>query len=330
MTTRRPPKEKHSRSAVELPSVTLIGYGNWGAALAFALCKANVPLREIIVRGPAASDRRRAPLPAEIDARQTTLDDAWLDADVFWICTPDAAIAEAGEQLAAALAKRQQRSRPVVFHSSGALGSAELERLQAIGASGASVHPLMTFPGQRSSGSTGQTVLLEHVPFAVEGDARACRVARRLVRALGGDAFALSAENKALYHAFGAFASPLLIALLTATRDAGAAAGLSPTQARKRMRPIVERTVQNFFDDGPEKSFSGPMARGDAATISRHLDVLRKYPQLLATYRELAQFALESLPAKNKTQTGEALRRASISQAFERIEKRRNRTSSAR
>ncbi len=285
-----------------LPSVTLIGRGNWGTALALALDDAGIPLCEVIVR-----KKRGSNLPIQ----RTTLAAATLAADVLWICTPDTAIAEVASQLAEALAPVARRKKPIVFHSSGALASSELAPLRKVGASLASVHPLMTFPRRSQPQSTAHRYPLACVPFAIEGDPRACRAARTLVHAMRGEAFALPAASKPLYHAFGAFASPMLVALLTAAMETAVAAGYTPAQARRRMRPIVERTISNFFTDGPNRSFSGPIARGDAATIARHLDALRPHPRLLSTYRELARFALDSLPAQNRKKIRPLLQRSS-------------------
>ncbi len=285
------------KSAPALPSVTLIGCGNWGTALAMALQDAGIPLREIVVQKKRAADAR---LATSLGVRLSRWSEAALDADVFWTATPDASIAGVAADLAAALVKEGRR-KPIVFHSSGALGSAELSALRAVGASVASVHPLMTFP-RRASMQARRKHPLAGVPFAIEGEPRATRAAMKLVRAMNGEPFTLAAEKKPLHHAFGAFASPMLVAQLTAAIETGVAAGYTPRQARSRMRPIVERTLANFFNDGPEKSFSGPIARGDTATVARHLEALRSHPQLRAVYVELARFALDSLPARRKKQ----------------------------
>ena len=303
-----------ARPGVTLPSVTLIGMGNWGLALALALWDAGVPVREFVVRKKRFSDQK---LASAMGANLTTLANAKLDADILWICTPDRVIASVASNVAAHLQKLRRRptsalpsgsrSKPkkqVIFHSSGALASTELVALQALGASVASVHPLMTFPRRiisRKNKIRHNGAPLVHVPFAIEGDARAGMVARRLVRAMQGEAFSLRVEDKPLYHAFGAFTSPLLIALLTAATETAMAAGYTAQSARRRMRPIVERTIENFFVDGPYKSFSGPIARGDAATVAHHLEALRAYPRLAAAYRELSSFAVGSLPANDKT-----------------------------
>lgn len=284
-------------SKPKLPSVTVIGYGNWGQALTSALMTAGVPIDEIIVK-PKPDRTPRSGRKTVHGARQTTLKNARLDADIFWICTQDSNIPETALQLTAALRQRCRQKPPAIFHSSGVLPSTVLAEPQSVGAWIASVHPLMTFP--RRTTSTTPSTSLRGVPFALEGDARACRIARSLVRALGGVAFNLPAERKVLYHVFGALASPLLTALLTAVEQAGMTAGFTPRQARQRMRPIVERTLANFFVDGPNHVFSGPFARGDAATIERHLEALRPHPPLSVLYRELGQFSLQSLPIKNR------------------------------
>ncbi len=286
------------------PSVTLIGCGNWGTALALALEAGGVPLLEIVLRTRQSTQRRADAYAQDVaevtGARLTTLANAALDADVLWICTPDTAIAGVAKQLTRALAHIPRRKPPIVFHSSGALASTELAMLRAVDASIASVHPMMTFPKASAPRAARPQSPLAGVPFAIEGDARASRTARQLVRALGGEAFAISAENKPLYHAFGAFASPLLVAVLTAAMETAVATGYTRKQAQRRMCPIVERTISNFFTNGPEKSFSGPIARGDTATIAMHLNALRPHPRLQAVYRELARFALDSLPAQNR------------------------------
>ena len=286
--------------------VTLIGLGNWGTALASALDAAKIPVRAIVVRKIRAEDRR---LAKKYGAELRTLagvarNAAKLEAEIFWICTPDAAIAAT----AAALVRQGWIARkPVVLHSSGALASTELAAAREAGASVASVHPMMSFP--RRVGATDDAVSLRGVPFALEGDARAVRMARRVVRALGGEPFAIRTEDKAMYHAFGAFASPLVTALLTAAVKTGEAAGLSQADAMRRMRPMVERTVEKFFAHGPAKSLSGPVARGDAATVARHLAALRLLTQgeLLEIYCALQRFAVEALPGKNKAALGRVL-----------------------
>lgn len=303
-------------------SVTLIGFGNWGTALALALRSAGIPIREIVLRASRArtlaiADRK---LIKSLGAKHIDLAHSKFNADLVWICTPDAAIPAVAQQMAARLAKlnRPARAPWTAFHSSGVWDSQLLAPLRTVGASIASVHPLMTFPGHsvivnaqsgRISPNKNDRPSLTGVPFAGEGDLSACRLARTIVKNMRGEFFHIRARQKPLYHAFCTLASPLLIAQLTATLEAAVSAGFNNRQARGLMRPIAEQTLSNFFQNGPDHSFSGPLARGDVATIHRHLNALQSQPELASVYAQLSRYALDVLPVKNKARMRSLLRK---------------------
>ena len=164
----------------------------------------------------------------------------------------------------------------------------------------ASVHPLMTFVA-------GVTPSLAGVPIAMEGDAAATRVVGRIVRDLGGDPFPIRAADKVLYHAWGAFASPLMVALLAVAEEVAARAGLERAAGRKKMLPILQQTWRNYAARGPAASFSGPLVRGDAATVRQHVKALEKVPGAKDVYLALARSALRTLPVRNKAELQRAL-----------------------
>jgi predicted short-subunit dehydrogenase-like oxidoreductase (DUF2520 family) len=258
------------------------------------LARRKYQIREIISR-PNSLRRARA-LAKTVKARATTVANANFDADLTWLCVPDDAIAQVASELSSAASW----SRKTVLHSSGALPADVLLPLKDAGAVIGSAHPLMTFVA-------GAAPEFRDVPFALEGDARALTVAAAIVRDLGGNPFRISREHKAAYHAFGFFISPLLVALLSAAQQVGVVAGLSEDKARALMQPIVRQTVDNIFANGPQAAFSGPLKRGDVATVRKHLDALRAHPGLLDVYLSLAQIALERLPVGNKAELSELL-----------------------
>ncbi len=278
------------------PSVAIVGPGRLGRALALELKRAGYNISEIVSRNTAASKRKARGLARKVDAHVSTSDSARLGADLVWFCVPDREIAAASHQLASAVVWKKK----IAIHSSGALASDELKELRRRGAVVASVHPLMTFV-------RGSIPSLKGVPFAVEGDATAVRVARRIARDLGGEAFTLSKRHKAAYHAWGAFTSPLLVATLVTGEQLARAAGLSAVEARKKMLPIVRQTIANYEAIGPAGAFSGPIVRGDAETVRKHLQVLRKVPEARDVYRALARTALRYLPVRNRAQLKRAL-----------------------
>ncbi len=278
-----------------------MGPGNLGRALALALRNAGYRITEIIFRETSGSKRLAQDLARRVSATAVPVDKPSLDADVIWLCVPDGAIAD----LSQLLAQRRDVAwkDKVAFHSSGALAAKELAPLQRKGTGVASVHPLMTFAA--AAGNSASTQKLAGVPFAIEGDPRAARVARKIVRKLGGNAFSVKAKDKPLYHAWGAFASPLVVALLALAEQVGGAAGMGKgtagrNSARKKMEPILRQTLRNYVERGPAASFSGPLVRGDVATVRLNLRALARVPGAQEVYLALARAALRTLPVRNR------------------------------
>lgn len=274
---------------MDQPSVTIVGPGSLGSAIAVALSAAGYSIREVVAGKSRASRQRARRLARKVRGRWTALRNAHLHADVVWLSVPDRAIAT----VAAELARRTDWKGKTVLHSSGALSSDELSALRRRGAAVASLHPLMTFVG-------GSQPSLAGVPFAVEGDAAAIRVARRLVRDLKGKTFKIAKKNKPAYHAWGAFTSPLLLAALVTAEEVAELAGIARATARKRMLPIVRQTIANYGALGPAGAFSGPIIRGDADIVSRHLKALRQSSGARDVYLALARAALRNLPVQNR------------------------------
>lgn len=277
------------------PSIAIVGPGRLGRALAFALYRAGYAISEVITRDNPASLKRAARLAREVGAKARSVESAALNARVIWLCVPDQEIARAVRDLAG----RTSWKRKIAFHSSGALSSRHLASLSRRGA--ASVHPLMTFVG-------GAIPSLRGVPFAVEGNASAVRVARGIVRSLGGESFSIRAKDKPMYHAWATFACPLLIAALATAEQVASGAGVPAAVARRRMLPIVRQTIANYGALGPARAFSGPLVRGDAGTVRAHLQALRRLPEAQVVYRALAGAALARLPVRNRRQLAEILK----------------------
>jgi len=275
--------------------IAIVGAGNLGSALALALYRSGYLVDAVVMRSDGASLRKARSLAKEVGGIAAR--PAQINANVVWLCVPDGEIAK----VARVLARNRDWEGEVALHSSGALTSDELEALRRRGASVASVHPLMTFV-------RGSHPALVDVPFAVEGDAHAVQVARRIVNDLGGRAYSIRKQDKVAYHAWGTFASPLLTALLATTERVAVAAGMKARIARGRMMPIVSQTVVNYATLGAPASFSGPFARGDVKTIRQHLQALRRVPATYEVYVALAKAALQFLPTKNRKAMAQVLK----------------------
>ena len=280
-----------SATEVRRPTIAIAGPGSLGNALAISLQAAGYRIREIYSRPAKRSRQRARALAGRVRARALVLGRDPSQADVMWLCVPDREIRNCAD----VLARVGGWSKRVVLHSSGALTSDELAALRDEGASVASVHPLMTFvPGEMPS--------LAGVPFAIEGDRRATALARKIARDLGGEPFQIRKGDKAAYHTWGAFASPLLTALLLITEQVANLARIPGKRAPGMMLPILRQTLANYAKHGPAKGFSGPLIRGDAATVAKHMRVLGSNPLARDVYRALARAAVRSLAVKNKAQ----------------------------
>lgn len=170
--------------------------------------------------------------------------------DLLVISTPDGAIAD----VAAAV----EPGDAVVAHLAGSLGLAALaphERRAAI-------HPLVSLP----NADVGAGRLRDGAWFAVAGDP----IAEEVVADLGGRAFTVADDDRAAYHAAACIASNHLVALLGQVERVAATAGV-PLEA---YLDLVRGTVDNVAALGPAAALTGPAARGDWATIDRHLTAL--------------------------------------------------------
>lgn len=269
------------------PRIAIVGAGNLGSSLALSLHRSGYLVDAVIARSDNPSLRKARSLSKEVGG--IAVRPAQINADVVWLCVPDSEIAK----VARVLARKKNWEGKVALHSSGALTSDELEVFRQRGASVASVHPLMTFV-------RGSRPALVGVTFAIEGDANAVRAARAIVNDLGGRSYSIRKQDKVAYHAWGTFASPLVTALLVTAEHAAAAAGVRGKAARQRMLPILQQTLANYAKLGPAASFSGPIIRGDVATVSQHLRVISDIPAAWEVYMALAKAALAYLPVKNR------------------------------
>jgi predicted short-subunit dehydrogenase-like oxidoreductase (DUF2520 family) len=271
------------------PGIAIVGAGNLASALTVALRAAGYSIEHIISRARPSSLRQARKLAREVGASAVSIAQTQISADVVWFCVPDAAIASS----AASLENGVDWKGRIALHSSGVLTSDALTVLRQVGAATASVHPLMTFVRDSRPPLAG-------VAFAMEGSPKAVRAARAIVKNLRGRSFPIRKDQKDAYHAWGMFSSPLLTALLAAAERVAAAAGVPRPAARTRMLPILNQTLTNYSRLGAPPSFSGPIARGDVATVAKHLKILGRVPAAREVYVALARSALRDLPAKNR------------------------------
>lgn len=182
------------------------------------------------------------------------------------LCVPDREI----RTVATYIAKRFPSLKSKVFiHTSGALSSDELLPLKKKWASIGSFHPMQTFPKNARTS-------LKNVWCAIEGDKQALSFSRGIAKIFGANIFTISKEGKVLYHTAGIFAANYFVTLLSVVKDVASASGIPAKDVWKIYEPIIMKTLHNVTTTSPEQALTGPISRGDVATVTKHLQALSK------------------------------------------------------
>lgn len=266
-------------------TIAIVGAGRLGRVLGRSLHRVDWKIAAVVARSQASA--RFAVRSIGAGYALAGVSSRVLQANIILIATPDDAIRNVAAKLAR-ISGEEWRGK-VVLHTSGALDAAVLSPLARCGASTGCLHPFQTF--------SGRTVPpLEGVAFAVQGDPRAQRTARRIARAVGGIPIALPAHAKAAYHAAGTFASPFLLAVIECAMRILTQAGFSRRRAKMALLPLVRQTIANFERLGARESWTGPIARGDFSTVARHKAALAERPaEVQQAYAALARLSARLL-----------------------------------
>ena len=215
-------------------------------------------------------------LAAEFGTAPCTNGELVEQAEVLLLTVPDRLIGTVaavitGEAQKAAADDASAEAKPlagkVFLHCSGSLGLAELAPLQQAGAHVGSLHPLQSFAG----GATQ----LAGVYMAVDGDEAACQAAIALANALGGHPFRVPAAERAAYHAAACICSNYAVAVEALAQRLMSRWLGDEAAAWQALLPLFKGTAANLeATSSPRTALTGPIARGDATTVARHLAVL--------------------------------------------------------
>lgn len=263
------------------PTLNLIGAGHVGRVFGRLLAPAFV-LQDVLTRSAAGTADAIAFMGAGSAADSIA---AMRSADLWLLAVRDDQIGPVCAELAAA----HVLNGAVVFHCSGAKTSDELLDARQRGAAVASVHPIRSFadPAQVASQFGGTYC-------GVEGDERALGLLTPALLAIGAQPVALDAAAKTVYHAASVFASNYLVTLLDAALRAYQAAGIPEAVARALAQPLASESLANVFRLGPEAALSGPIARGDMATVARQQAALDVWDEATGKlYQAMADATLE-------------------------------------
>lgn len=241
------------------PRLRVVGPGRAGTSLARALSEVGWDVVEVLGRDDDVAHAREG-------------------VDLLVLATPDHAVSTVAGAVDAASAGDEPGA--VVAHLAGSLGLDVL----APHTRRAALHPLVSLP----TTDIGVRRLLAGPWFAVAGDP----IAQRAVADLGGRWFAVADEDRAAYHAAASVASNHLVALFGQVERIAGSIGVPP----EAYLDLARATLDNVADLGAAGALTGPVARGDWATVSRHLAALPAGER--AAYRALAEAARRLVDAE--------------------------------
>lgn len=260
----------------------IIGGGRLGTTLGRALAGTKYAVRIVSDRNLGLASRSRG----LIGTGRATADNAQAarEADILFLCLPDDILEKETGRLAQS---RVDWRGKIIFHCSGFYSSQILRPFRRRGASVASFHPAQSFPRKGMPSSVFRGIFI-----TLEGDPQACRLGRKIILKLGAHPASLGPRAKPLYHAACCLASNHSLVLLFLAAELLEKAGLSRKRAEQVLLPLALGTLHHVKKFGTVKALTGPVVRGDATTVARHLQALRPFRGCRTAYRVLSQEAL--------------------------------------
>jgi predicted short-subunit dehydrogenase-like oxidoreductase (DUF2520 family) len=257
-------------------TVGIVGAGRVGTALGAALTLAGHTVVAASATSQPALRRLRRRLPG---AAVRPVDEVVAAADLVLLTVPDDALGQLVDGLAEVGA---WRAGQLVAHVSGAHGLAVLEPAARAGALPLAFHPAMTFTGRDEDLDR-----LVGVRYGVTAPDVLRPVAEALVVEMGGEPVWIAEQLRPLYHAALVVGANHLVTLVNEAMDLLAKAGVERPGAV--LAPLVGAALDNALRTG-DAALTGPVVRGDAGTVARHLDTLRAAaPESVAAYLAMAR-----------------------------------------
>src|SRR6185369_4261465 len=275
------PTRAQSTQVVGAPTreltIGIVGAGRVGAAFGAAFARAGHKITGAAGRSDAAKARINSMLPGTPHRRA---EDVVRHADLVIFAVPDDAlaplIAHMGESGAF-------RPGVIVAHTSGAHGIGILHPATARGARPLALHPAMTFTGHAEDVDR----LSSGISFGVTAPDDLRHVATELVAELNGSPEWVPDERRALYHTALAHGANHLVTLVNEALDRLRDSGV--VHPERVLSPLLHAALDNTLTMG-DAALTGPVSRGDAGTVAKHLDTLHETaPDSVPTYLALAR-----------------------------------------
>ena len=267
--------------------IGFIGAGKLGMALSRLLDQHDFTISSIIDKDPDKARRCKNRCHAShSDSEIHTIES---ETRILFIAVPDDEIPSVTSRL-----QKFETLSPgmIIAHTSGVLSSDILSPLKNKGIHIGSFHPCCSFSADFSGDLNG-------VYIALEGEDNACSRLSVVAQTFGGIPFTVHKDKKALYHTGCTMASNYLISLMGIVRDI--LHEVSPEPGFELVLPLINGTLKNIKNSNPEDALTGPIVRGDVATIRKHLEALKQMDQdLLDAYIAMGKATMRLLQNQNR------------------------------
>ena len=200
------------------------------------------------------------------------------DCNLIFISTPDSEIRAISDIV---VTQGIDIKDKVFIHLSGACDSKELKSIKDEGGYTGSLHPIQTFADKYNSFNG-----LKNIYFGFEGDERAYQLCCFITDMLSSKLIKIPKENKPLYHAACCVISNYFVTLSYVAKELMINAGIDSNDAITALMTLVNKTVDNVSNLGPEKALTGPLARGDINTINSHINTMNSHKEIME-YKEI-------------------------------------------
>ncbi len=256
-------------------AVGFVGAGRLAASLTLGLVEAGYRVTSVASRQLDSARALAAALGPDVEPTTDAARVAEVSSMVF-LSVPDAAIRPVCQSV-------PWEARHRVVHCSGALGLDALDAVTRAGGIAGCLHPLQSFPSR-----SPEPERLRGVCCGVEGAEPLGAELERMVTKLGARPFRLDGVDRRLYHATAVTVSNHVVALASAAGRLWALSGLPEQLAREALSPLLQAASANVGRMELASALTGPVARGDVATVEGHLLALAADPELRELYRALS------------------------------------------
>jgi len=263
--------------------VTLIGSGTLGTLVAEALVNLGYDITCIISRTLASA--KRLANTHGIRSCTNSVSEIPHNTNLILVAVTDNAIATIAREISELQLNFNQLT---AVHFSGTLSSDVFEPLMRKGAIGISLHPFQTFP--RSKGPNPNHKHLFNCYFGLQSsEIEGLEIGKKLAHDLGGKVILVPKEAKTMYHIAAVMTSNYLVTLTSLAAEVFSALGLNHKDAFKVFEPIMQTALTNMRSASDlSESLTGPIERGDAEILRRHISELsEQMPHLIPIYATL-------------------------------------------